>query len=380
MLVQIQDRAALSSLSIVSIKAYLGSRDWNDAGPWGERPATIHTKEHDGRNWEILLPVRDTIADYAETMAESVAILATVEERSQLDVFHDLMGAGADTIRVRSSNGSAWEAPSLRRSADLLRDAYDMLASAARSAEKPQATYRGTISSNVASYLDSVRPLPGYYDDYVLTLHSPVAAGFGRQEDMGEDFIDPPFPRRTTYKLAQALGRTSTALQEAVVTDALEPFERAVQYGVSANLCDSVAELAKKGHGVDIDLVWADVRPSSVNDSHFQFSEHSASILEAAADHFRSREPYLNEYLIADVVRLEREPEQFDGRALILVRRDEPPFRIRVEFEESNYDLVIRAHQEKKPIGVYGDIYQEGRGHKLQNPRDLRILDDEPSG
>ena len=379
MLVQIQDRAALSSLSVVSLKAYLVSRDWNDVGPWGERPATIYTKEHDGRTWEVLLPIRDTIADYAETMAESIAILAAVEERSQLDVFYDLMGAGADTIRVRSSNGFEREALSLRRSADLFRDAYDMLASAARAVEKPQGTYRGKMSSDVATYLDSVRPLPSYQDGYVLTLHSPVPAGFGQQEDMGEEFVEPPFSRQTTYKLAQALGHTSNALQEVIAKDVLEPFEQAVQYGVSANLCDSVAGLAKKGHGIDINLVWADVRPSTVTDSHFPFSEHSASILEAAADHFRNREPYLNEYLIADVVRLEREPEQFDGRVLVLVRRDEPPFRIQVEFEESDYDIVIRAHKEKKPIGVYGDIYQEGKGHKLLNPRDLRLLEGEPS-
>ena len=378
MLIQIRDRAALSSLSIMNLRSYLNSRGWSNKGPCGSRPATIYAIEHGGRNWEILVPTRDTIADYVESMAESVEVLAKVEERSQLDVFYDLLGAGADTIRVRSSNGVAREALSLRSSADLLRDTYDMLASAARAVERPQATYRGKISSDVANYLDSVRPLPGYHDGYVLTLHSPVPAGFGRQADMGEEFIDPPFPRRTTYKLAQALGHTSTALQEVVIKDTLEPFEQAVQYGVSANLCDSVAKLAKKGHGIDIDLVWAGVRRSSVIDSHFPFSQHSASILEAAAGHFRSKEPYINEYLIADVVRLEREPEQFDGRALILVWRDEPPFRIQVEFEESDYDIVILAHREKKLIGVYGDIYQEGRGHKLQNPRNLKLLDNEP--
>ena len=95
MLVQIRDRAALSSLPSSSLRQYLKTHGWKDAGRWGRR-ATIHTKKYGGRNWEILIPISDAVADYAESMAESIAILATVEERSQLDVFYDIAKAGPD--------------------------------------------------------------------------------------------------------------------------------------------------------------------------------------------------------------------------------------------------------------------------------------------
>ena len=165
MLVQIRDRTALSSLSIVSLRSYLTSRDWNNEGPWGKRPAIIFAKEYGGRTWEILVPTRDTVADYAENMAESVAILAEVEGRSQLDVFHDLSALLEPTLsRVRSVNGMVHEKPlSLRRSASLLKDAYDMLAASARAVEKPRPAYRGKMSSDVADYLDNVRPVPSHY-------------------------------------------------------------------------------------------------------------------------------------------------------------------------------------------------------------------------
>ena len=143
MLVQIRDRTALSSLSIVSLRSYLTSRDWNNEGPWGKRPAIIFAKEYGGRTWEILVPTRDTVADYAENMAESVAILAEVEGRSQLDVFHDLSASGADVIQMRSVNGMVHEPLSLRRSASLLKDAYDMLAASARAVEKPRPALPG---------------------------------------------------------------------------------------------------------------------------------------------------------------------------------------------------------------------------------------------
>ena len=96
MIVQIRDRDALESIPIVSLRAYLNSRGWKDVGIWGERPITIFAMEHAGRTWEILVPHLDTIGGYAENMAESVAVLAEVENRSQLDVFADLAGIDAD--------------------------------------------------------------------------------------------------------------------------------------------------------------------------------------------------------------------------------------------------------------------------------------------
>ena len=373
MLVQIQDRAALSSLSIVGLRSYLDSHGWSNEGAWGSRPATIHAIEHNGRSWEVLVPTRDTIADYAESMAEAVAVLAAVEERSQLEVFYDLRGAGADMIQVKSINGAGNEPPSLRRSANLLSDVYRMLASAARAVEKPQATYRGSISSQVAEYLDSVRPLPGYDQNYALTLHSPVPAGVGTQEDLGDDFL-PPFPRRATLKLAEALEHSSSAISEAVLEDTLEPFRHAVSHGVSANLCDSVAELAKKGHGINIDIAWAEVRRSNVPESHFPFSANSADILIEAARNFRRNEPSFDEQITAHVVHLDRDPNEFDGRAVLLATRDERLIRISVEFDRSVYDIAIQAFQEQKAINVHGDVHPLSRGYELRNPRNLSFL------
>ncbi len=104
MKVQIQDRDALSSLKTSNLRSYLQSRGWADSGLWGER-ATIHVKEYEGRDWEILIPLRDTVADYAEAMAEAVAVLATVEERSQLDVFYDLEGTGSQVTAQSNHKG-----------------------------------------------------------------------------------------------------------------------------------------------------------------------------------------------------------------------------------------------------------------------------------
>ena len=376
MIVQIRDRGALSSLSIVSLRAYLNARGWRDEGTWGERPVTIFAKDHSDRTWEILVPHRDTIGGYAENMAESVSVLAAVEDRSQIDVFHDLAATGADVIRVRSVNGKAREPLSLRVSAGMLNDAYRMLEAGARSAEKPRAIYRGKLSSDVAEYLDSVHPLPGYSQGYALTLHSPVPVEFDRQEDMGDDFRA-PFPRVVTTKLAQGLHHTSAAIERVVTDDTLESFREAVDSGVSANLYDSIAALAKKGEGISIELAWAGVRSSNMPDSHFQFSPASADILAEAAKSFRRREPSYDEQVVAQVVRLERDPDQFDGKATILLVWDGRLTRMTVEFDRSVYDIVIGAFKDHTSVTLDGDIHPSGHGYELRNPRNLSVLPEE---
>ena len=111
MLVQIRDRAALSSLPSTNLRHYLKTHGWKDAGRWGRR-ATIYTKKYGRRNWEILIPLSDTVADYAERMAESIAILATAEDRSQLDVFYDVLEAGSGEAQelVKTINGQKKQA------------------------------------------------------------------------------------------------------------------------------------------------------------------------------------------------------------------------------------------------------------------------------
>lgn len=375
MKVEIHDKEALESLSIVSLLSYLRSHDWQDNGPWGMGLANLYIKEHGGRSYHIFAPVRDTLADYAQAMSEAVEAIAAVEERSELDVYYDLAGAGADVIRMRAPNGASRGILSLRQNAALLNDAYRMLASAARAAEKPQAAYRGKLSAEVSEYLDSVQPLPSYYEGHTLTLHSPVPAGFGRNTDFGDEYYS-PFPRQATHKLAVALQQASGAVDEAIVGDTLEPFEKAIEHGVSANLCDSVAALAKQGHGIEIGMSWAEVRPSNVGDSRFQFSDRSADVLMEAAKSFRHNEPSYDERVTAQVVRLEREPPDFDGKAVMLSMWDGRLVRIGVEFNKQDYDRVIEAFRELRTISLDGDVHLVGNAYELRNPRNLTLMAD----
>lgn len=377
MKVQIRDAEALSKLSIVGLRSYLDSKEWRNEGAWGDRPALIYVKEHAGRSWDILVPTRDTVADYAERMADAVSALAEVEDRSQLDILNNLkVAAFFDVIRLNSMNGIAREPISLRRNADLLDGTYRMVAAAADAVESPRAMYSGSHSAEVTKYLENVRPLPEYIEGYSLTLCSQVPASNGNKQDSRRNGYREPFARRATNKLAQALERADAAIDEyAANNNTLSPFENAVSYGVSANLCASVANIAEKGKGVEIGIQWAAALPAKAPNAKFRFTEASADILNKAAEFFRSPEPSYDERLIAQVVGLDREPDEFDGQADLLTRQDgrRASIRIKVKFAEPDYNKVIQAFKEKREISLRGDIHKVGNTSELHNPRDLTI-------
>ena len=308
-------------------------------------------------------------------MAQSVAVLSEIEARSELEVFYDLKGAGADVIRVHSALGLAHEPLSLGQRSALLNGTYRMLAASARAAERPQAAYRGKASTNVESFLNKIQPLPSN-QGYALTLHSPVPVDIGGQSDMGDEYYV-PFSRRVTYKLAEALNHTSTAIEQAVALNTLDPFKSSVSQGVSANLCASISELASKGQGISIDLIWAGVRPANVPDSRFQFTVDSAQVLHQASKSLIRNEPSHDEQIVAQIVGLAREPDEFDGRATLVSVWDDRTVRMDVEFEQSVYDTVINAFRDHSDISLLGDIHPKGRGYELKNPRSLLVVSDD---
>ena len=154
---------------------------------------------------ELLVPLREQSDAYTVRISEALGTLARIEDRSQLDVYHDLMGAGADIIRIQSSNVGMQSDWSLSNSVDLLERARDLVMAAARAAERPgQAVYRGRPSGLVTDYVRSIRPIPNYEAGRDLTLHSRVPADYGVQQDLG-DSVKPPFPRQAIIALDSGL-------------------------------------------------------------------------------------------------------------------------------------------------------------------------------
>ena len=371
--VQITDAAALSRVPPTALRAYLQSRDWVQVDTWRSR-IQIWSKEHNGQPSQVLSPLREMSGSYATRMYEAVALLAELEERSQFDVYYDLLGARADVVTIRPLNGASARMWSLADSAELLDCSQDLMTAAARAAERPnQLVHRGRISANVTEYVRGVQALPGYEDGQGLTLHSLVPAGYGEQGYMNDE-VKPPFSRQVTLALNKGLAG-ARYVADALIggAKAADVFEKAKSQGVSANSCGAIAALAERG-GVQIGQRWAAVRPSSASDSVFAFTKSSGEALADGADWLRRRSPFMDAHITGEVVLLSRDrKEDFNGECVIVHELDGRPVALQVRLNPNHREEVFRAFEESLEVSVYGDIHRVGNKHTLENPRDFSV-------
>ena len=372
--VLIRDSDALRRLSPTVLRAYLEAHGWTRGETWRNR-ILVWSKAHGEQISEFLSPLREQSDAYAVRISEALTLLAELEERSQLDVYHDLLGAGADVIRLRSLNGAGQSGWTLGDSVEFLTRARDLVMSAARAAERPgQSVYRGRASGDVTDYVRSVRPLPGYETGPELTLHSQVPAGYGTQEDLGDTF-GAPFPRRATIALNAGLREAGTKAEAVLAGENLSyVFGETASQGVSANLCDAVAALARRGHGIEVSLSWATVRPAEAGDSQFAFSESTAEVFTEGAALLRQNSPFPDAHVTGAIVRLDRQSrEEFDGMAVVLYQLDDRPVALHVQFEMQDRDEVLRAFRDGLEVSLDGDIQREGRQYVLHNLRNFGV-------
>lgn len=377
--VQIRDAAALSRVSPTMLSAYLGAQGRVREETWRGR-TVVWCKTGDGRVNELLAPLREHSDAYSVRIAEAVALLAELEERSQLDVYYGLLGAGADTIRLWALNGVGPRGWDLNDSVTFLAHARGLITSAARFAEHPgQAVYRGRASSIVADYVRAVRPLPGYTASNDLTLHSPVPAEYGIERDL-DDGVRPPFPRQTMLALYGGLRRADRMVTEvfggADIPTTFGQAEAARQ-GVSANFCDAMSTLAQRRHGIGISVSWVYVHPESVSSAEFVFSESSAEVFGEAVKWLRLNSPFLNAHITGEIVRLYREqPGEFDGQAVMMYELDGRPVALQVQFAIADREEVLRAFRDGVEVSLDGDIHREGNKYKVQNPRNFTVVEE----
>ncbi len=372
--VEIHDRGAFSRITLAGLSAYLQARGWQRLDNWQGR-MIVWSCDRGEEYAELLIPIREHSSGYALRIGEAISELATWEGRSSFQVFQDLLAARADVVRFRSLNGFGGPDRSLVDGAALLDMSRDLLAAAARGADRPgEPVYRWRPSGVVTGYLREVRAVFGVDGWNDFALHSPVPADFGFQVDLGDDY-SPPFSRQAMLALHQGLSQASMVRDEVMAgSDVTEMFGEAVNHGLNANLCEALAGLAERSHGVSVGLAWASVRPRGASVEDFSFSESSADVLRGGAEWLRRTSPYLNAHIVGEVVILARESDEpFDGQAVVAYELDGKPVSLHVQFPEEHRETVIRSFRNGTPVSLTGDIHREGRRYVLKSPRSVHL-------
>jgi len=82
------------------INLYLTSRGWASK-PYGAAGQALQFRNSSMRGVDLLLPLTRDLSEYAQTMADLVVALATIERRPVGEVLNDLSGPSRDVFRLK---------------------------------------------------------------------------------------------------------------------------------------------------------------------------------------------------------------------------------------------------------------------------------------
>lgn len=375
----------LQSIHPSAAESYLRLYGWEYDDNFREIESYWQTS--DGKQ-HTTLPLRPEARDFSLRMSEFVDTVALVEQRSAMDVISDLQTANMDVVSFRVNTGSEHDgAIPLKNGVQLFESARDALISAARATVESRPLFQGGAPGEVSRYLEKVKVGQTEHGSYIVNLLSPVATLTQNTQREGQAFPDTEydrevnFPRSVTRMLRKALRSTQEAAEESAHDPEYRAFVNAIHSGVSANLCEALLRIHESGgdRGIQVNLRWAyTLPPDDQQEETFDFDSEYIPVLRGAAEVLRATDPHEDYLLLGDVTELRRDALLQTGQIVVKAKVDDAVRKVQVDLESQDYDEAVMAHKEGVPIRVKGRLRQKGIKWILENPKDLRVLEDRP--
>lgn len=364
---EITDRNAISALTPSALTSYLRSRNWS-LGAESDATFAVFERVEDSETIGVDVPLRVSAGDYNRRVAEVLSNLEIVEQRSQLDIYRDILHANQDVVRVSIDVPESGRV-GLDEASTLFSATRDLVLAAACSAHTRKPYFPRRKPPRAMEYLRKVRLAAPEAGSFVVILESPVT---GLPSPPTPDGISEPFERAVVMMLARVGERVRQSIGEATSTGNLDHFAEAVDAGVNANYCDALARILEEenGRNVALSFSWAPSRPVHGPISQkLTFSLSEAGILRDASTFLKERTPITGFEVAGAVVKLESTTPASGGSATIAAVIDDAVRQVVVTLGADDYKAAMHAHQNELGVSVEGELQRDGRTYRLRNPQ-----------
>ena len=367
--------ASFMAVSPAALGGYVRSLNWVK-----DRPYRGMSDIYVGEGLpDIIVPRTQRVADYGFVVGRLIEEFSRVVDADPRVVYHDLVNADRDVIRVRVPDADEDSIP-VEQGVGLVSGARDLLLAAACSLEHRRPVYRVGSNQRAMEYLRRVRLGHTERGSFAVTLLPPVVPPEVEPPEEYEDSVPSrgePLERRMTDHFVSTLSATKSAVEE-TASGSAQAFAEALSSGSSANFCEAMVSLIGPFPELEVSVAWALTRPTSSGKSAFTFFQDDAPVLREASEAFRSRGPKHDVRLFGKVSRLVREDDEEDGRITIRASVDGRIQSVSSFLNWEDYETAIIVHHGEAVLGLEGDLERIGQRWHLQNPRvvDIISLDD----
>ncbi|MEV7908324.1 hypothetical protein, partial [Streptomyces anulatus] len=367
-----------------SFVAYLRGAGWTLEDDDGRTMLWRPEPSDENMIMRIVLPVSQGVRDYAERADEALRTLAYAERRLPGEISADMSFGGADNVSVRlTPDAPSGEAPLfLAHSAISALRNYVVASATAVDADylvlpprRPQRAEsyaaQARISTQPGSFVLSLTlPLVDMYTE------GPTTSGTN-QESLLE--IPPrPFGRKVTSRMLAAAQRAQRLANEVAEGDRpLSSFGQHGQASPNATELEALSLLGGPDHDVyQIRFSQSPLASAPHEPTRLKITPGQQRILGEAADFLRTRQPRAGVTVIGLVVRLFRAGKYGRGEVVIQGVDDDTgnARRFRVELDESDYNLAVKAHATGFEVTATVDLDIRGTRRSLRRLTSISVL------
>lgn len=376
----IKDKKALLNLRPLDIVSYLRAKGWeikkerDDFLIWG-------FQNKDEEISEVIVPLTTDFADFAIRIGEILKTLENVENRSQTEIYDDITSNSSDIVKIHIVTPSQAENNlPLDNGVEIIQQIKELMISATYSTIEPLSIIPAKKPSTVTDHMRKLKLGQTERGSYIITIISKVTPQIlqKRFNDDSELVTDEPFERKVISTLAFSLQEMKKAAEKAASTGLLDSFESSVSYGVSANLCESIASIGKLNEeesNLEIDFKWALTHPKNDPIDRIIISADELPWIEAAANKFREVSMRPNFEIVGPVIKLSRIDEQIPGTVTVFSYVDQKPRRITFDLSAEDYHNALIAHDSASIVTCTGTLIPRPKIYKLIDVRDFSILE-----
>ena len=290
-------------------------------------------------------------------------------------ILRDLTLAEFDLVRVRLPETAEDGSVPVAVGAALFQESRNLLLAAACSVSRPQRAFRAGRNQEAINYMNTVRLGQTEQGSFVANVLSPVPPNLIGQAELSTGLPPEPFARKAVRRLVSGLRSAKEAVASVDRGDDISAFEQKVSQGVSANLCDAVANLLNYDNrkSLDVSVSWSLIRQPPESRSQVVFEESDLLVLREASRILKDRQERPNEHIDGYVYALARGQAEHQGRVTLKGVVDGEMRSIRVDFAPPDYSRITEAHDQRRVVSLEGDLRRDGQRWVLDNPRDLEV-------
>lgn len=362
--------AELESIGLAGIVAYLRSTGWRESGTYVR--TVVWTRDVDGAEAEVLVPDSQELRGYASRVAELVNTVASVEGRTAADVLVDLHSPTVDVQYIRTMpDGPSGTTPLHEGYLAVkgVRDLFLVAATSATSEERPT-VLPGRKPAAAQGFLDQVRLGIPSKGSYVLRIETPLPP---------PGVVPPVSSRDVLLHLYQATSAAHAAALESRDGN-FTPFGDRVGDGVSANLCQALADIGGvRQSPFELRFAWAPAEPQELATPPVEFAKPTIAVLKGGAKYLRELPVTETVSVAGRVVDLHRSPMdrlgrvQIEGTILSGALQSAEKVTVTMRLTAEQYGLAVRAHGSQQRLLVVGQLRYTGRQFEMSQVADIEL-------